>query len=58
MNPDRQDEETGVSYYDAGFTRMMFGVPYKDIQSGDVTTVLTALQGFLQSRERVIKGRG
>jgi hypothetical protein len=39
-------------------TLAIFGVPYEDIQTGDVTTVLSALQGFLQNRETVINGRG
>lgn len=36
----------------------IFGIPYDDIQSCDITTVLTALNSFLESRERVVFGRG
>ena len=32
-------------------------VPYGDVQSGDVTTVLSLLQGFLANRNAVVKGR-
>jgi hypothetical protein len=33
------------------------GVPYDEIQSGDVSTVLKILQGFLQNRSAVVNGR-
>lgn len=36
----------------------IFGIPYDDIQSCDITTVLSALNSFLESRERVVFGRG
>lgn len=39
-------------------TMVVFGVPYDEIQSGDVRTVLTPLQGFLQNRNAVVNGRG
>ncbi len=37
---------------------VFFGVPYDDIQSGDLSTVLDMLQGFLQSQDAVVNGRG
>jgi hypothetical protein len=37
---------------------LIFGVPYDDVQSGDITTVLSPLQDFLKSRNAVIGGRG
>jgi len=46
-----------VNIYE-GDSPVIFGVPYEDILSGDVTEVLTALQGFLQSHNSVLSGRG
>lgn len=36
---------------------IIFGVPYDDIKSGDVNTVLSALNSFLDTRERLIWAR-
>jgi hypothetical protein len=37
---------------------MLFEIAYDDIQSGDITSVLSALNGFLTTRERAVAGRG
>ena len=37
---------------------VVLGIPHEDVISCDVTTVANALNGFLDSRARVIRGRG
>lgn len=61
MQPAGSPPQGGVNVYETVYeTRnpVVFGVPYEDIQTGDVATVLSALQGFLENRETVINGRG
>jgi hypothetical protein len=45
-----------VSIYDTD-NPLIFEVSYEDIESGDITTVLTALRGFLESRNTVVGGK-
>jgi hypothetical protein len=37
---------------------IFFGIPHDDVQACDTTTVLTALNSFLETQERVAWGRG
>ena len=37
---------------------IFFGIPYADVLSSETITVLTALNSFLETRERVVWGRG
>jgi hypothetical protein len=37
---------------------VFFGIPHGNVQACDTTTVLNALNSFLETRERVVWGRG
>jgi serine/threonine protein kinase len=54
---DGMEREDTPSIY-ASDNPLFFGVPYEDICSGDIKTVLEALNGFLECREYVLAGRG
>jgi hypothetical protein len=57
MQPVQSPTQTEPDIY-AADTKVIFEVPHDDILSGSTSTVLSALQGFLASRERMLGGRG
>lgn len=57
MKSDQPPSDSAANIYQSDVS-LLFAVPRKDVQSGDLSTVLPALQRFLTSREVVVAGRG